>query len=280
MLLFVPWLDTRRVRSAKYRPIYKWFFWLLRITCLALGYLGAKPAEGVYVIWARIFTVYYFAHFLVVMPIVGMIETPTEMPRSITDSVLRRRLALRRRGPPLRLPRSAERGTPHDQSRQTVRPSRRWPPWRHCSSSPAGSVRGRRARAHRAPDLDLRRLHRPVRPGASLQRGFQVYKDVCSACHGLKRVYFRNLVQPGGPEFPEESVKALAAAWPNQITDGPNDNGKMFERPAKLSDPILGPYKNDKEARAAQNGALPPDLSLIAKARNVEYTGPGGRIRS
>ncbi len=105
---------------------------------------------------------------------------------------------------------------------------------------------------------------------AQLQRGFQVYKEVCAACHGLNRVNFRNLVQPGGPEFPEAAVKALAAEWPNQITDGPNDEGKMFERPARLSDPIRGPYKNEKEARAAQNGALPPDLSLIAKARGVE----------
>jgi cytochrome c1 len=104
---------------------------------------------------------------------------------------------------------------------------------------------------------------------AQLQRGFQIYKEVCAACHGLSRVNFRNLVQPGGPEFPEAGAKALAASWPNQITDGPNDEGKMFERPALLSDPIRGPYKNDKEARAAQNGALPPDLSLIAKARGV-----------
>ena len=105
---------------------------------------------------------------------------------------------------------------------------------------------------------------------AQLQRGFQVYKEVCSNCHGLDRLAFRNLVQPGGPEFPEESVKQLAAEWPNKITDGPNDEGKMFERPPLLSDPIRGPYHNEKEARAAQNGALPPDLSLIARARGVE----------
>lgn len=104
---------------------------------------------------------------------------------------------------------------------------------------------------------------------AQLQRGFQIYKDVCSGCHGLKRVYFRNLVQKGGPEFPEASVKELAAQWPNQITDGPNDAGEMFERPAKLSDPVFGPYKNEKAARAAHGGALPPDLSNIIKARNV-----------
>jgi cytochrome c1 len=115
---------------------------------------------------------------------------------------------------------------------------------------------------------------------AQLQRGFQVYQQVCSNCHGLKRVYFRNLAEEGGPQFPEDSVKGLAASWPNQIFDGPDDQGmiatpkgQIIKRPARLSDPILGPYDNDKAARAAQNGALPPDLSLITKARNVEFTG-------
>lgn len=107
-----------------------------------------------------------------------------------------------------------------------------------------------------------------------LQRGFQVYQENCSSCHGLKRLAFRNLVQPGGPEFPEDSFKSLAAGWPNKITDGPNDKGKMFERPAKLSDPILGPHKNEAEARDALNGALPPDFSVIAKARGIEPTAP------
>jgi ubiquinol-cytochrome c reductase cytochrome b/c1 subunit len=91
ILAFAPWLDTSRVRSTKYRPIYRWFFLLFVISCLALGYLGSKPAEGVYVIWARVFTVYYFAHFLLVMPIVGVIETPSPMPRSISEAVLGKR---------------------------------------------------------------------------------------------------------------------------------------------------------------------------------------------
>ena len=88
LLCFAPWLDTSRVRSAKYRPIYKWFFWLFIITVIALGYLGSKPPEGAYVMWARIFTAYYFMHFLIVMPIVGVMETPSPLPRSIANSVL------------------------------------------------------------------------------------------------------------------------------------------------------------------------------------------------
>jgi ubiquinol-cytochrome c reductase cytochrome b subunit len=80
ILLFAPWLDTSRVRSAKYRPIYKWFFFLFLITVVALGYLGSKPPEGAYVFWARVFTAYYFLHFLVVLPSVGGIERPGGHP--------------------------------------------------------------------------------------------------------------------------------------------------------------------------------------------------------
>ncbi len=90
ILLFVPWLDTSRVRSTKYRPTYKWFFWLFVVTCVALGYLGSKPPEAEYVFWARVFTIYYFAHFLVVMPLLGWFETPRRVPGSITEAVLGR----------------------------------------------------------------------------------------------------------------------------------------------------------------------------------------------
>lgn len=88
ILAFIPWLDTSRVKSTRYRPIYKWFFWFFILSTLALGYLGSKPPEGAYVYWARFFTAYYFLHFLVVMPIVGVLETPRKMPRSITEAVL------------------------------------------------------------------------------------------------------------------------------------------------------------------------------------------------
>ena len=88
ILLLIPWLDTSRVRSARYRPIFKWLLVLFFISVIALGYLGAKPPEGIYVVMARIFTIYYFLFFIVLMPIVGVIETPKPMPRSITEAVL------------------------------------------------------------------------------------------------------------------------------------------------------------------------------------------------
>lgn len=117
---------------------------------------------------------------------------------------------------------------------------------------------------------------------AQLQRGYLVYKEVCASCHGLKQLSFRNLAEPGGPEFPEESVKSLAATF--QIVDGPNDQGKMFKRPARLSDRIPSPFTNEQEARSANNGALPPDFSVLAKARSVEvdrafWAVPGAMIR-
>jgi len=88
ILAFVPWLDWSRTRSAKYRPMFKWFFWLFAFTCLALGYLGAMPAEGSYVTWSRIFTAYYFMFFILVLPIIGLIETPSPTPNSISEAVL------------------------------------------------------------------------------------------------------------------------------------------------------------------------------------------------
>ena len=103
---------------------------------------------------------------------------------------------------------------------------------------------------------------------AAAQRGFQVYKEVCSACHSLSYVHYRDL-GPAGPDggigFSEEEVKAIAAGV--QVTDGPNDNGEMFERNGRPYDKFKAPFANANAARASNNGALPPDLSLIVKAR-------------
>ena len=99
----------------------------------------------------------------------------------------------------------------------------------------------------------------------SLQRGYQVYSEVCAACHSMKYLSYRNLSEKGGPEFSIEQTKAIAASF--EITDGPNADGEMFTRPGKLSDKFLMPYENDKAAQAANGGAYPPDMSVLAKAR-------------
>ena len=97
---------------------------------------------------------------------------------------------------------------------------------------------------------------------ASAQRGFQVYKEVCAACHGLRLLSYRNLRELG---LTEAQVAAIAAQF--EIKDGPNDEGQMFERPGRPADRFRSPFANDAAARAANNGALPPDLSVMTKAR-------------
>lgn len=93
ILAFAPWLDTSRVRSAKYRPIYKYAFWLFAFTCVALGYLGSKPAEGWYTTLSQIFTVLYFMFFFPGLWVIGLIETPSKLPKSINEAVLSRDIA-------------------------------------------------------------------------------------------------------------------------------------------------------------------------------------------
>jgi ubiquinol-cytochrome c reductase cytochrome b/c1 subunit len=88
ILAFLPWLDTSRVRSANYRPLFRQFFWVFVAVCILLGWLGAKPAEGGYVIAARILTLYYFAHFLIILPLLGLFEKPLPLPSSIAEAVL------------------------------------------------------------------------------------------------------------------------------------------------------------------------------------------------
>ena len=105
----------------------------------------------------------------------------------------------------------------------------------------------------------------------SLQRGYQVYTEVCASCHSMKYLSYRNLGEKGGPEFSEAEVKAIAASF--EVIDGPNADGEMFERPAKLSDKFVMPYENVKAAQAANGGAYPPDMSVLVKARGggVDY---------
>jgi ubiquinol-cytochrome c reductase cytochrome c1 subunit len=103
---------------------------------------------------------------------------------------------------------------------------------------------------------------------AALQRGYKVFREVCSGCHSMRLLYYRDLIDIG---FSESQVKVIASEY--TVLDGPNDDGEMFERSARPADKFVNPYLNDNEARANNNGAYPPDLSVITKARKygVDY---------
>jgi len=100
---------------------------------------------------------------------------------------------------------------------------------------------------------------------SSLQRGYQVYTEVCAACHSLNYLSYRNLSEKGGPEFSKEQVKIMASQF--IVMDGPNNDGEMFERPGRPSDKFVSPYPNKQAAIAANGGAYPPDMSVLVKAR-------------
>ena len=97
---------------------------------------------------------------------------------------------------------------------------------------------------------------------SAIQRGFKVYREVCSGCHSMSLLYYRDLIDIG---FSDEEVKAIAAEY--TVIDGPNEEGEMFERPAKPSDRFVPPFSNEQEARISNNGSYPPDLSVITKAK-------------
>ena len=100
---------------------------------------------------------------------------------------------------------------------------------------------------------------------ASLQRGYQVYQEVCSGCHSAQHLSYRNLSEKGGPEFSVEEAKVIASQF--EIEDGPNSDGEMFMRPGRLSDKFVKPYPNVEASTAANGGAYPPDMSVLVKAR-------------
>ena len=245
VLAFLPWLDSAKTRSSRYRPLAKQFFWIFVIVCIVLGWLGGKPAEGIYVIAARVLTFYYFAHFLIILPILSRIEKPRAVPNSIADDVLAKNgkkamasivvmfaVAGALFAGSVQDARAAEGGP--------VPPSEKW-----SFAGPFG------------------KFNQP-----QLQRGLKVYKEVCSACHSLSYIAFRNLADPGGPGY--NAAQAAAFAEEYKVKDGPNDAGEMFERNGRAADRFPAPFPNENAARAANGGAYPPDLSLIAKARSYD----------
>jgi ubiquinol-cytochrome c reductase cytochrome b/c1 subunit len=242
ILAFLPWLDTSRVRSATYRPLFKQFFWIFVAVCVLLGWLGSKPPEGVYVWLARFCTLYYFAHFFIVLPLLGVIETPRPVPHSISEAVLKKGKA----GAAVALLALAVglTGLVGSTSRASAEENETPPTLRWSFAGPFGTY-----------------------DRAQLQRGFKVYHDVCQNCHSLKLLSFRNLAQPGGPGFTEAQAEAIASEYRVKEL---NDQGEMAERPARLADNFPPPFENDAQARQVTGGALPPDMSVLAKARGYE----------
>ncbi len=244
VLAFLPWLDTSRVRSGNYRPMFRVCFWIFVAVSIGLGWLGSQPPEGVYVLIARILTFLYFAYFLIALPVLGLIETPRPVPSSISEAVLKKAkagattavvaLAVVAAGLVLAPGRAAA-------QEETPKP----PMLKWSFAGPFGTY-----------DRE------------QLQRGFKVYHDVCQNCHSLKLLSFRNLAEPGGPGFTEAQVDAIANDY--KVKDGPNDQGEMFDRPARPADHFPPPFENDAQARMVNGGALPPDMSVLAKARGYE----------
>ncbi len=239
ILAFLPWLDRSKVRSARYRPRYRFFFWLFFITCVGLGWLGSKPAEGVYVYAARALTIYYFAHFLVILPLLGRYEKPLPLPGSITESVLKRKGAAAVIVFAVMLAGLVGLSSPGVAAEADTPPKQKW------------SFAGMFGKFDRG----------------QLQRGFRVYREVCQTCHGISMVAFRNLADPGGPGFSSAQAGAVAAEY--QVPADPDDQGEVKDRAARLADRFPPPYKNENQARARFNG-VPPDLSVIVKARGYD----------
>jgi ubiquinol-cytochrome c reductase cytochrome b/c1 subunit len=247
VLAFLPWLDSARTKSCRYRPLAKQFFWIFVVVCILLGWLGGKPPEGIYVILGRILTFSYFAYFLIVLPLLSRIETPRPVPNSIADDVL------------------AKTGTLKEPMVSTV-----------IMLAVAGALfaaSAQSARAEEHPEAPPSQKWSFAGPfgkfdRGALQRGYKIYKEVCSTCHSMNLMSFRNLADPGGPGFSTAQAAAVAADY--KVKDGPNDAGEMFERPGRLADKFPAPFANEQAARASNGGALPPDLSLIAKARSYD----------
>ena len=211
VLLLLPWLDTSRVRSGRYRPMFKIWFWLLVVDFFLLMWCGSQPAEQPFVIISQLGTLYWFLFFLVVMPLLGVVEKPLPQPETI-EADFRAHY-----GPA----RSAARGAGSAPGRMSPGGGRamlksiilagRSP----RSALRAGAAVRRRSRARRHVEDHSFSFEGPFGrfDQAQLQRGLQVYTEVCSACHGLHYVPYRALAEEGGPAMTEEQMRAYAAMF-------------------------------------------------------------------
>ncbi len=290
VLFLLPFIDTHPVRSARFRPWFKIAVLNLLVVFIILGICGSKPAEGLWVPLAQITTLYYFAFFLAILPWLNNNEAVQRVPGSIHEAVTRSvMIVLIGIGLVVFVPsnafakteKAAKEAAPVEHTENATAPEENTVALvegqegsgeehaaesQHSAPAAEGEEHAAAADAHHAPELPEQDWHFQGPFGsydrAALQRGFQVYKQVCAACHGMKRVAYRNLSALG---YTEDQIKSVAAEY--NFTDGPDDEGEMFERPGKPSDHFKSPYLNDNQAKASNNGALPPDLSLIVKAR-------------
>jgi ubiquinol-cytochrome c reductase cytochrome b/c1 subunit len=182
-----------------------------------------------------------------VLPLLGLIETPRPVPHSISEAVLKK----------------AKAGAAVAMLALAI-----------GLAGLVGSTSRAAAEEEETPQLQKWSFAGPF--GAfdrgQLQRGFKVYHDVCQNCHSLKLLSFRNLAEPGGPAFSEAQVESIAAEY--KVKDA-NDQGEIVERPARPADHFPPPFENDAQARQVTGGALPPDMSVLAKARGYERGFPG-----
>lgn len=239
LLALLPWLDWHPVRSARFRPLFRIALIVFVADVVILGFMGAKVAEQPWVIISQLATLYYFMFFIVVVPLLSRIEVAKPLPTSIYESVVKGKNKTKKVAMVLVLA---------------------------CGLflSPAAdkAIAAEDAPMPPAMEWSFDGMFGTYDKG-ELQRGFQVYKEVCAACHSMDLLSYRNLSHLG---YNEDQIKAIAAEY--TVTDGPNDEGDMYERPARPSDRFKAPFANEQAARYANNGALPPDFSLIAKARH------------
>jgi ubiquinol-cytochrome c reductase cytochrome b/c1 subunit len=232
ILAFLPWLDTSKVRSARYRPLYRQFFWLFVLVSIGLGWLGSKPAEGGYVIAARVLTAYYFLHFLVILPLLGWFETTKPLPHSISQDVLKHKAKVATVALVVGVGALLATSSPSMAAEADTPPRNKW-----SFAGPFGKFdRGQ------------------------LQRGFKVFKEVCQQCHGIQLLSFRNLAEPGGPGFTPAQVAVVAAEYKYKEQ---NEQGETVERNGRPGDHFPPPLTRFPTG-------TPPDLSVIIKARSYE----------
>jgi ubiquinol-cytochrome c reductase cytochrome b/c1 subunit len=235
VLFFLPWLDRSPVRSATFRPLFKWSFWAFIVDCLILGYVGAHSPDYIHQTLGglsnqtlgQFTTLFYFAFFFAALPLLGIYEKPRPLPENLTHSRVRRK---------------------------------RWFFLFVGMLANASPLWGNDAPSLNHKDWSFQGPFGTY-DRTALQHGFQIYKQVCATCHGLDHLRFRDLEGIG---YSPEEIKAIAAEYKIPTL---NEEGETIERPALPTDKFPPPYKNENAARAANNGAFPPDQSLIVKAR-------------